>query len=145
MNKYLKNISLIGKFSQTMEYIPTEDFPNFGNISLPANKMLWLSTKCEYFPTSSTKWDYFPTNSRKSEDFPKILGVVDMKAEELSLNMQFSNFAFSSQFLMDKLPKNQLLFFEFCRNFAPMGIPHICHFFYTGKNFGQNILHRRTH
>ena len=29
----------------------------------------------------------------------------------LSLNMQFSNFAFSPQFLVDKLPKNQLLFF----------------------------------
>ena len=40
MNKYLKNISLIEKFSQTMEYIPTEDFPNFENISLPANKIL---------------------------------------------------------------------------------------------------------
>ena len=40
MNKSLKNISLKGKYSQTMEYIPTEDFPNFENISLPANKML---------------------------------------------------------------------------------------------------------
>ena len=28
MNKSLKNISLIGKYSQTMEYIPKEDFPN---------------------------------------------------------------------------------------------------------------------
>ena len=26
----------------------------------------------------------------------------------------------------------------------PKSIPHICHFFYTGKNFGQKILHRRT-
>ena len=96
MNKYLKNISLIGKFSQTMEYIPTEDFPNFGNISLPANKMLWLSTKCEYFPTSSTKWDYFPTNSRKSEDFPKIVGVADMKLDmvaDLEVDMVADNVA----------------------------------------------------
>ena len=54
-----------------MEYIPTEDFPNFENISLPGNEMLWLSTKYEYFPTSS----------RKSEDFPKILGVADMKLD----------------------------------------------------------------
>ena len=28
MNKSLKNISLIGKYSQPMEYIPKEDFPN---------------------------------------------------------------------------------------------------------------------
>ena len=28
MNKSLKNVSLIGKYSQTMEYIPKEDFPN---------------------------------------------------------------------------------------------------------------------
>ena len=26
----------------------------------------------------------------------------------------------------------------------PLFIPHICLFFYTGKNFGQKILHRRT-
>ena len=86
MNKYLKNISLIGKFSQTMEYIPTEDFPNFENISLPANEMLWLSTKYEYFPTSS----------RKSEDFSKISGVADMKVDmvaDLEVDMVADNVA----------------------------------------------------
>ena len=87
MNKSLKNISLLGKYSQTMEYIPTEDFPNFENISLPANKMLWLWTKWEYFPTSSTKWEYFRTSSRKSEEFPKILGVADMKVHMVAENV----------------------------------------------------------
>ena len=89
--------SLIGKYSQTMEYIPTEEFPNFENISLPANKMLWLSTKCEYFPTSSTKWEYFPTSSRKSEEFPKTWGVADMKVDMVArcniwVNLYFSTY-----------------------------------------------------
>ena len=56
--------SLIGKYSQTMEYIPTEEFPNFENISLPANKMLWLSTKCE-FPYQFNKMRIFPYQLKK--------------------------------------------------------------------------------
>ena len=34
--------------------------------------------------------------------------------------------------------------FGFIFQFDNRGIPHICHFFYTGKIFGQKILHRRT-
>ena len=114
---------------------------------LPQNTTVIQSKPTEQYSKSSNQqrhleaaFDIHGAPCISDAVFINIIFTMTFKPFVIRLMAPFLNITFDRPFFLfiyDALNKvrNKLT--------PPMIIPHICHFFYTVKNFGQKILHRR--